>query len=231
MTLKLVVWDMDGTLVDSRAGIEAAMGRAFTTHGLPPPHYDEIRHTVGLSLIDVFRALAPEDYSQTGLEALADTYRQAFVAQRADPEFREPLYEGALATMQRLADAGWLQAMATGKGRTGISAAFRSHPIERYFDSIHCADDGPGKPHPFMLEQAMGRLGAETTECVMIGDAVFDMQMGRSAGVYSLGVSWGFGTADELSEAGAHDVHHNFDSLNRALDKFGNGLMACRDVP
>ena len=121
MGLKLVIWDMDGTLVDSRAGIEAAMGRAFAEHGLAAPDYEAIRKTVGLSLLDVFRALAPDDYPEMELTELSNNYRRAFIAQRVDPKFHEPLYAGALETMQRLAAEGWLQAMATGKGRTGNS--------------------------------------------------------------------------------------------------------------
>ena len=95
-------------------------------------------------------------------------------------------------------------------------------PLDPLFDTVWCADDGPGKPHPFMVEQAMAALGAAPERSVMIGDAIFDIQMGRAAGVHTLGVSWGFGEAHELDTAGAHEVHHDFETLNAALDGFGS---------
>ena len=221
MTLKLVIWDMDGTLVDSRASIQNAMADAFVACDLVPPEFDDLRQTIGLGLHDVFRQLTPEDCHAEKLETLVEAYKQAFFKRRQAPDYHEPLYDGARETLERLADENWLQALATGKSHRGIRAVFESHNLGPYFDSIHCADDGPGKPNPFMLHEAMGALGAEPMQCVMIGDAVFDMQMGRAAGMHTLGVSWGFGAAHELTEAGAHDVHHTFKTLNAALDGFG----------
>jgi phosphoglycolate phosphatase len=111
-------------------------------------------------------------------------------------------------------------AVATGKSHRGLAALFATHPIEHYFDTVWCADDGPGKPNPFMVEQAMGALGCVPAQSVMIGDAVHDMAMGRAAGVRSLGVSWGFGRAEELENAGASEVHHDFVSLRTSLSGF-----------
>lgn len=217
MSLKLAIWDMDGTIVDSRDVIQTAMARAFETLGLAPPAYDETRKVVGLGLEEACRILAPEG---TDTAALAETYRQAFVQRRTEPGFKEPLYDGAMETLDRLAAQGWLIAMATGKSHRGIRAIFEMHPLERYFDTIWCADDGPGKPHPFMCDQAMRALGAEPHQTLIIGDAVHDIRMGLNAGIQTLGVSWGFGAAHELEAAGAHEVHHDFGSLNASLDLF-----------
>lgn len=225
MSLRLAIWDVDGTLVDSRAVITEAMGRAFRATGLPAPDYERTRTVVGLGLEEACRTLAPPDLSPGGLVRLVDAYREAFVARRAEPDFEEPLYPGALETLGRLAGEGWLIAMATGKSRRGIDALFETHPLAELFDTIHCADDGPGKPHPAMVQAAMDRLGAAAHETLIVGDATFDMQMGRAAGIHTMGVAWGFGRAEELTAAGALEIHHDFPSLNGALDRFGARLL------
>ena len=217
MTLKLAIWDMDGTIVDSREVIQTAMVRAFEAIDQEPPSYEQTRKIVGLGLEEACRLLAPEGADIPGL---VEAYRNAFVARRAEPEFKEPLYDGALDTLSRLSADGWLIAMATGKSHRGLRAVFEMHPLEKYFDTIWCADDGPGKPHPFMCEQAMSALGAEPHQSLIIGDAIHDIRMGLNAGIHTLGVSWGFGAAEELSEVGAHEVHHDYETLNASLDAF-----------
>ena len=221
MGLKLAIFDMDGTLVDSRQSIQNAMSAAFNACGLPPPVYDDTRKIVGLGLMEACRTLAP---SHRDLPGLVAAYKQAFVDQRRAAGFEEPLYDGALATLERLANENWLIGMATGKSHAGIRAVFERHPLADYFDTIWCADDGPGKPHPFMCHEAMRAVGADESVSVIIGDATFDMQMGRAANIHALGVSWGFGQEAELRAAGAHDVHQNFDALNNGLDQFAQAV-------
>ena len=213
--LQLAIWDVDGTLVDSREVIQSAMVRAFDACALTPPSYDQTRQIVGLDLFEACRRLAPPDYAE--MPKLVAAYRQAFVSLRAEPDFEERLYEGALETLTEMTQSGWLLAIATGKSRNGLRALFESHPLENYFDTIWCADDGPGKPDPFMCQQAMSALGVVPENTFMIGDAIHDIRMGNSAGVRSLGVSWGFGAADELRDAGAHSVYESFDDLQRFL--------------
>jgi phosphoglycolate phosphatase len=217
MTFKLAIWDMDGTIVDSRDVIRTAMCRAFEACGLPEPHYDDLRKTIGLGLEEVCQTLAPDYHDIPGLSL---AYKEAFVLRRQEEDFKEPLYDGAMETLERLANDNWLIAMATGKSHRGIRAIFEMHPLEQYFDTIWCADDGPGKPHPFMVEQAMNALGADAHQSLIIGDAIHDIAMGRNAGIHTIGVSWGFGEASELEAAGAHEIHHDFASLNAGLDQF-----------
>ncbi|MEM9570875.1 MAG: HAD-IA family hydrolase [Pseudomonadota bacterium] len=217
MSLKLAIWDMDGTIVDSREVIQTAMARAFESLNLDPPPYDQTRTVVGLGLEEACKILAPDDVE---IGQLVTAYKEAFVVRRSEPDFKEPLYEGATETLDRLANDGWLIAMATGKSHRGIRAIFDMHPLEPYFDTIWCADDGPGKPHPFMCDQAMSVLGAEPHQTLIIGDAIHDIRMGLNAGIHTLGVSWGFGETAELQSAGAHEVHHDFETLNTSLDQF-----------
>ena len=218
--LRLAIWDVDGTLVDSRAVIQACMEAAFRDTGLPPPDYDATRRIVGLSLAAGIAQLAPPNLGAARLEFLVDAYRHTFTRLRADPALHEPMYDGALEVLDRLKQDGWLLAIATGKTHRGLDGLFAKHDIRSYFDTVWCADDGPGKPHPFMVEQSMRALGCAPAQSLMIGDAIHDIAMGRAAGVRSLGVSWGFGRADELQDAGADEVHHEFRTLTESLAAF-----------
>ena len=166
------------------------------------------------------RSSPPPDLGAARLEFLVDAYRHTFTRLRADPALLEPMYDGALEVLDRLKQDGWLLAIATGKTHRGLDGLFAKHDIKSYFDTVWCADDGPGKPHPFMVEQSMRALGCAPAQSLMIGDAIHDIAMGRAAGVRSLGVSWGFGRADELQDAGADEVHHEFRTLTESLAAF-----------
>lgn len=166
--------------------------------------------------------LAPPDYPAERIPQLATYYKEAFVEQRAEKGFSEPLYAGARETIERLAGEGWLLGVATGKARRGLDIVFGHHDLHRHFDTLQTVDGGPGKPHPRMVLEALRETGTDPHQAVMIGDTSFDMEMGRNAGVHTLGVSWGFHTEAEIREGGAHAVHHDFDALNRALDAFGS---------
>lgn len=220
MSLRLVVWDLDGTVIDSRKIIQTAMVDAFEAVGFPPPEYDRTRQIVGLSLHEGCRMLAPNGISERELDALVMAYRDAFIRNRNIPGFREPLYDGAVELLETLANQNCLQAVATGKSHKGIEAIFSMHDLGRYFDTVWCADDGPGKPNPFMVEQAMKALGCDTDETVMVGDAVHDIHMGRAARVITHGVTWGFGERHELEMAGAHHLHEAMPDLGAALTEF-----------
>lgn len=219
-TLKLAIWDVDGTLIDSRQIIQAAMNTAFHRAGLGGIDYDRTRTIVGLEVSEAIARLAPEDYSAEALARLVGYFKEAFVARRAANGFDEPLYEGALETLHRLADEGWLLGVATGKPRRGLDMVLEHYDLTRLFDTLQTVDGGAGKPHPRMVLDAMRETGTDPHQVIMIGDTRFDMEMGRNAGVHTAGVSWGFHTVDEIGEGGAHEVHHDFVSLNDSLDDF-----------
>lgn len=224
--LKLAVFDVDGTLVDSREVIHRAMNRAFQRAGLGGIEYDRVRTIVGLELTEAVLRLAPEDYPAERVPELATFYKQAFVEQRAEKGFSEPLYAGARETVERLADSGWLLGVATGKARRGLDIVFEHHGLHRYFQTFQTVDTGPGKPHPRMVLDAMAETGTRPEETVMIGDTSFDMEMARNAKTRALGVAWGFHTREEIEAGGAHEVHHDYDALNRALDTFADSIGA-----
>jgi phosphoglycolate phosphatase len=215
---RLAVFDVDGTLVDSRTLIQQAMAAAFEHIGLAAPDYDSTRQIVGLNLQEALDALAP-GLDQSGRQSLVKAYGEAFVA--AHEESGEPLYPGAAELLERLRGDGWLIAMATGKSRRGVERVIRTHNWADLFDSTHCADDGPGKPHPAMLVECMKVLATPPSMTVMIGDTAHDMRMARAAGVRAQGVAWGFHTAEEVADGGADHVALTFDDLGAELDRFG----------
>jgi phosphoglycolate phosphatase len=225
MTLKLAVWDIDGTLVDSREVIFAAAKTVFALMDLPPPDYEAVRQIVGLSLAEGLRELLPVMPPQALDRAVAG-YKEAFQDMHRQPGFTEPLYEGAAQTLDRLRRDGWLIAMATGKSRRGVETIMKMHGWADLFDSTHCADDGPGKPHPAMLLEAMRVLGCGPDQTIMIGDTAHDMRMAKAAGVYAQGVSWGFHTAEEVLAGGADDVVHDFPSLDSRLEAFAKNISS-----
>lgn len=213
------VFDFDGTLVDSRAIIQQSMESGFRALGLDPPPYEQTRRIVGLSLAEAILRIAPE-LTRDDLRRLSEHYKAAFQERRQDPGFREPLYDGAADTLMRLRTAGWRIGGATGKSRRGVDFVLERHGLADMFDTVWCADDGPGKPDPHMVLGAMRTVGAQTRQTVVIGDTSFDMEMARRAGATAIGVTWGFHRPDEIAAADPHEVHDDFDALNGALDRF-----------
>lgn len=217
------MFDIDGTLVDSRSTIQRSMEAAFEAIGRPPPDYEATRQIVGLNLQEALDALAP-GLDEDGRTRLTKAYGDAFVALHAQPGVVEPLYDGAAELLDRLRGDGWLIAMATGKSRRGVERVIRTHDWADLFDSTHCADDGPGKPHPAMLVECMRVLQVRPHQVVMIGDTGHDIRMAKAAQVRAQGVGWGFHTAEEVRDAGADHVAETFDELGEQLDRFARGL-------
>jgi phosphoglycolate phosphatase len=221
VSLRLAVFDVDGTLVDSRSSIQSSAEAAFTAIGRPPPTYEALRQTIGLSLAEGLGQLAP-DMSPAEVEGLTDFYKTYFNALHAnDPNFKDPLYDGAAALLDDLKSGGWKIAMATGQSRRGVERALMVHNWADIFDTTHCATDGPGKPHPSMLLEAMKAVGAEPRQTLMIGDTAHDIRMAKAANVLAVAVTWGFHTHEELIACEADLICHNFDELRAVLDVFG----------
>lgn len=205
MTLRLALFDCDGTLVDGQAGVVNAMEAAFSGAGLPLPERHQIRRAVGLSLPQAIRLLAP-DLPEELRRELDRTYRDAFRAARESGALVEPLYEGMAELVGALSAAGWLLGVATGKSRRGLDHCLAIHGLTAHFCTLQTADNHPSKPHPAMVTAALAETGADHAATVMIGDTQYDMTMAVNAGVRPIGVGWGYHTAQELREAGAEAV-------------------------
>jgi phosphoglycolate phosphatase len=217
--VKLVIFDVDGTLVDSQDLIVAAQREAFAAHGLKPPSRQRALSVVGLSLPEAFTALIG---AHGPVEALAAAYKEAFARFRADPAYHEPLFPGVAELIAELGGQGDIAlAIATGKSRRGVAHLLERHGWNRLFASIQTADDAPSKPDPTMLRQAMNEGGATPQETVMVGDSTFDMAMARAADVAAIGVSWGYHPPTALMEAGAAVVVESYTELRALLVSLG----------
>jgi phosphoglycolate phosphatase len=220
--LRLVVFDVDGTLVDSQAHILAAMSRAFAAIGRPAPSRQDVLGIVGLSLPVAMARLcqdAPED-----VPILVDAYKSAFAALRQsdDGVALSPLYPGARACLSALASEPWtLLGVATGKSRRGLAHLIELHDLGSTFQTVQVADDHPSKPHPSMLLACLAETGVEPSDATMVGDTTYDIEMGRSAGFRTVGVTWGYHPASALRDAGADVMIDSFSALPSAL---GQGL-------
>jgi phosphoglycolate phosphatase len=215
--LRLAVFDCDGTLIDSQRNILRAMADSFARHRLPPPPNHATLSIVGLSLVEAMQALLPE--ADIALhQSLAEDYRQAFQRLRAENRLdAEPMYDGVRELLAELDGAGWLLAVATGKSDRGLALALAHHDIAHHFISLQTADRHPSKPDPSMLMAALADAGAEPEHALIIGDTVYDIEMGGRAGVRGLGVNWGYHPPDDLLAAGAAGVAQDADHLWRLL--------------
>lgn len=214
---QLVIFDVDGTLVDSQAHILAAMSHAFAACEIDPPDRAATLGIVGLSLPQAMARLAPQASAHT-VEALVAAYKGAFTHLRALG--LSPLYPGARAALETIAgDSSRVMGIATGKSLRGLRHVLDGHGIADWFDTIQVADDHPSKPHPAMIVAALAETGIPAARAVMVGDTTYDIEMARAAGVAAIGVGWGYHPAPSLSEAGAAEVLAGFADLAGALDR------------
>ncbi|MBE7422105.1 MAG: HAD-IA family hydrolase [Zoogloeaceae bacterium] len=183
---RLVVFDWDGTLLDSAAAIVASIQSAARDLGLEPPDDAAARQVIGLGLHDALSQALPgvpvDDYRQ-----VAERYRHHYLAQ--DHELC--LFDGAHELVEELADAGYLLGVATGKSRLGLNRALAASGLKDFFHATRCADECASKPAPDMLLEIMSELAAEPGRTLMIGDTTHDLRMARNAGVGALAVGYG----------------------------------------
>jgi phosphoglycolate phosphatase len=220
----LVIFDMDGTLVDSAAFITEAMRRGFRAAGLPEPADRDTRAIVGLSLGLAVRTMAP------GLpDAIADRvvagYKRAYWQLRAELGVSgDPLFPGARAALDRLASRpGARLGIATGKARRGLDHLVEAHGLGHLFATTQSADEHPSKPDPSMVAACLAETGIPAASAAIVGDTDFDIAMGRAAGIRTIGVTWGFHPPARLRAAGADRIIEGFDALESALASLGIG--------
>jgi phosphoglycolate phosphatase len=207
----LVIFDVDGTLIDSQNHIVAAMQGAFDACALTMPDRAAVLGIVGLSLPQAMAQLVP-DQPEGARDALVAAYKTSFmglsVAELA------PLYPGARDMLDRLAaDPSIVMALATGKSRRGLDRMLGAHDLGKYFATTHVADDHPSKPHPSMILACLRDTVVSADRAIMVGDTTFDIDMARAAGVAGVGVAWGYHAAELL---GSRVIDH-FADLPKAL--------------
>lgn len=198
--LRLVIFDVDGTLVDSQDMIWAAMCFAYDKIGCPVPDRGQTLGYVGMSLDLIFPQLSPELSARDHI-ALADGYRESYkhLRETKGSAATSPFFPGGRDVLDQLRAQDWtLMAVATGKSKRGLDKLIEGYGLAGYFQSEQTADHHPSKPHPAMIHAVLSETGVAPERAVMIGDTTFDMDMAEAAGVASIGVSWGYHPAENL---------------------------------
>jgi phosphoglycolate phosphatase len=194
MAYQLVIFDWDGTVMDSTGRIIACMHQAGADLCLPVLEDDAVREIIGLGLPEALRTLDP-GIGDRDLERMRERYAVHFVAAEASPS---RLYPGARETLAALRAAGLRLAVATGKSRKGLDRVWASSGLGDSFDASRCADETHSKPHPAMVTELLTELGVAPERALVVGDTSFDLQMARDAGVDRVAVSYGAHPVDRL---------------------------------
>ncbi len=227
--MDLVIFDLDGKLIDSEAIILGAQVEAFAQCGLVHPGREAGLGVVGLTLDIALMQLAGLQQPDDRLTA---TYKHVFNAMRhraeTDPALDEPLYPGVAAMLASLkARPGLKLGIATGKSRRGADYIVERHGWEGIFATIQTADDAPSKPDPGMILRALAETGAAPERTAMVGDSSFDIEMAVAAGVVPVAVSWGFQPVAKLQALGARFTISQASELPVLIEELAQGAT-CR---
>jgi phosphoglycolate phosphatase len=212
MKYELIVFDWDGTLLDSAAAIVHAIQAACRDLDLPVPDDARARHVIGLGLVDAMRHAVP-DLQPENYQVMAERYRFHYLS----GDHNLTLFAGVPDMLARLQAAGHTLAIATGKSRLGLERALDHSQLRPYFMASRCADECHSKPHPQMLEELTAEFGIAAEATVMIGDTSHDLLMARNAGVDSLAVTYGAHPHEHLLEHGPRALLDSVPELDRWL--------------
>lgn len=214
MSQALIIFDWDGTLMDSVGRIVSSMQHTAAKLALPVPSESAVRDIIGISLLPAIdRLFGRLDESQ--MAQFMAIYRQQYVYDDPTPS---PLFEGAHELLTELRARGFLLAVATGKARHGLQRVWQETNSGHYFDLSRCADESESKPSPKMLLELTERAGVGVHQALMVGDSIHDMGMAQRANVTAVGVSFGAHDGGQLSAAGAATVIDQLDQLTTYID-------------
>ena len=211
---ELIVFDWDGTLMDSESRIVACMQAAATDLSWSIPEYEATREIIGLGLHEAVARLFPGRDADE-VKQLADQYRLHFLGDKIPGSV---LFEGARELLSHLADNGYFMAVATGKSRRGLKKEFESTGLGSLFHASRCADETFSKPHPQMLLDILDQLGVDADRTLVVGDTEYDVQMAANAGAHALGVSYGVHDRERLLDSGALDCLDGLNEMPGWLD-------------
>ncbi|MCV0427521.1 MAG: HAD-IA family hydrolase [Roseibium sp.] len=213
----LIIFDVDGTLVDSQNTIYHGLKVGFEAVEMPMPDRQTALSIVGRSLEEAFADLVGPNHTDK-VPVMAEAYRQSKISRRKQGLDIDPLYPGAKEAIDRLhAKENILLGIATGKALRGVRHMQDTHDLHDRFVTIQTADTSPSKPHPDMILRAMAETGAEPHRTLVIGDTGFDMAMAKEAGAHAIGVTWGYHDHSRLTNEGADRIIDSFDELDQSL--------------
>lgn len=192
----LVIFDWDGTLMDSEAKIVRCFQAASDDAGATYPGDDAVRNIIGLGLSEAIAHIFPDENEATRA-AVLEGYREHFLVR---DQTEMPLFPGVVEGLASMVDDGYRLAVATGKARRGLDRVLQESPVQHLFDATRCADETRSKPHPLMLDEIINEIGADRQRAIMVGDSVFDLEMARNAGIDALAVSYGVQPCDRLAD-------------------------------
>lgn len=218
MKLKLIVLDLDGTLVNSSADILGVFQKAAQKMGLPQPSREYMEKITHLPLSDKIKTLF-SDLDEQDQEKMAETYRLCRDDFANKMQQRRPLYDGVLDFISWARGAGYKLAIAT-NGARNIKEFMKNYGLDDSFDSFQNVNTAEPKPSPEMIMNAMSDVGAGMMETVMVGDTIVDMAAANKAGVVGVGVAWGYHTADDLLRAGAGHIANDFVQLRELIENW-----------
>jgi|JFJP01.1.fsa_nt_gi phosphoglycolate phosphatase len=185
---ELIVFDWDGTLMDSEARIVDSFQSSIAELHLPRRTDQQIRFIIGLGLEEAIRQLYPDEFNHQFSLNLIERYRQHFFSPTA---IATPLFPNTTEVLQELVDSGYQLAVATGKSRRGLNEALQETGLQDLFVATRCAEETFSKPHPLMLQEILAELAVPAQAALMIGDTDYDLQMAINAGVAAAAVSYG----------------------------------------
>ena len=210
MKYKAIVFDWDGTLMDSISKIVETMQSSARHLGYPIPDYDQAKDVIGISLLPALKQLFNIHDEKAAMD-LVHTYKQHF---KEHAQIDSPLFSGAVELLETLKNRGYLLAVATGKGRQGLNNNWHHSNTKHFFSASKTADDAQSKPSPDMLQQILSELNLSADQVVMVGDTTYDMAMAESINIDRIGVSFGVHSAVTLQK---HQPLAVIDALHELL--------------
>jgi phosphoglycolate phosphatase len=217
--MKLVLFDCDGTLVDSARLIHEVMARTFVASGHKRPELALTKSIIGLSLDIAIARMLGRPHVDDEAVAMTAHYKSIYPEVRDEADMDTPLFDGIKPLIDTLAARKELLIGAvTGKSRRGLTQILALHDLTANFVVTRTADDCPSKPHPAMVTECCSETGVTAHDTIVVGDAIFDMQMAKSAGATAIGVAWGYAAVDDLLANGADAIaHHPNDLLSHIV--------------